>query len=880
MKKAIFTFLTMIALIGSSLAQNVIITEINYNNPCSGIDTFEFVELYNKGSVPVQMEGWQFTSGIIYTFPAFTLNAGDYVVVAYDAVKFNTAFGFTPLAWDPASFNGLNNTSENIILVNADSMFMDSVHYADSAPWPSIADGQGPSLVLCDVNADNGDPANWSAATTNSGYVTGGNEILANPGADSNCGATAVPTISFAFPGTQVLENAGNLIVTVSISNGNANPTTVTLSASVASTATSPGDYAASLPTNITFAGGVASESKTVTISLVDDTDIEATETLVLNLGNATNGASIAGNGIFTLGILDNDSPLTGALLITGVFDAQPGGVGAKGVELKALQNIPDLSIYGVGSASNGGGTDGVEITLPAGSLDAGECVYVAADSVLFLAYFGFNPIADGNGMSINGDDAVELFENGQVIDTYGDITWPTGSILDWNYLDGWGYRKDGTGPDGGVFNFNNWTIALGGLNGGTNSNDAPVPFPTCDYSTVAPITAEAIDDDFLVPFGVVSNLNVLQNDILPVTITSIGINSFPIHGTVDINGLVDITYTPNSGYCGPDSFTYEVCDNGGCDIATVNVTVECPATFPVYDIAVVTTVTGGAPDSLGVTCELQGTVYGIDYQGVDTSGTTLPSVQFYIHDGTGGISVFSTQNFGYAVEEGDKVIVRGEIGNFRCLSQISDLDTIIFVSANNALLPPTLTTFLNESFESELVSFTNMELVNPATWGPTMAPQSTGFDAQIRSVFNPTGPTITMRIDNDCAWFNQPAPQGAFHVTGIGGQFVQGGGGGCVSGYQILPRFASDIELLDATQESFLEGKISFYPNPVGDELFIKTDIISIDDVILANALGQVIMQVKNPGNKLDMSQLEPGLYLITFQVEGAVWTSKLVKK
>lgn len=73
-------------------------------------------------------------SGVNFTFPAYDLNPGEYVVVAYNAAKFAEAFGFTPLAWDPASFNGLNNTSENIILVDGDSVFVDSVRYADHAP--------------------------------------------------------------------------------------------------------------------------------------------------------------------------------------------------------------------------------------------------------------------------------------------------------------------------------------------------------------------------------------------------------------------------------------------------------------------------------------------------------------------------------------------------------------------------------------------------------------------------------------------------------------------------------------------------------------------------------------------------------------------------
>lgn len=851
---------------------DVIISEINYNSPGGGIDSFEYIELYNKGTVAVQMEGWEFTSGINYTFPAHVLNPGEYVVVAYDAAKFNQAFGFTPLAWNTAAFNGLNNSGELIRLVDADSVFVDSVRYSTGNLWPTAANGQGPSLVLCDFNTDNGNPANWAAATTPSGYVTNNIEMLANPGAASDC--SAEPVIGFSFPGAGVSESGGDVFVNVSISNGSASPTSVTLSASASSTATSPGDYTASLPVTLIFAGGVVAETQTVVISLVNDTDIEPTENLVLELTNPTNSAIIS-SGSFNITIQDDDTPLTGALLISGVFDAQPGAAGAKGVELKALADIPDLSIYGVGSASNGGGTDGEEISLPAMSLAEGECVYVASDSVAFMAYFGFNPIADGNGVSVNGDDAIELFENGQVIDVFGEISYTAGSTLAWNYLDGWAYRKDGTGPDGSAWNLNNWTIAANALNGGTDNASAPMPFPVCDYSTEAPVTAELTDDAFTIPAGAAATLDVLANDITPVVLTMLEIVTGPTNGTAVVNGVANITYTPAAGFCGEDSFTYEACDAGGCDQATVTITVECPLSYPAYDIADVTTVTGGAPDSLGVTCELRGIVYGIDYQGVTAAGVDIPAVQFYLNDGTGGISVFGGQNFGYTVEEGDEVIVRGEIVNFNCLTQVSDLDTIIKVSAGNALLPPSITTFLNESFESELVKFTNMELVDPSAWSPA----STGFNVQIRSVISPTSPAITMRIDNDCELFNMPAPVGSFHATGIGGQFVTGGAGGCVDGYQFLPRFVSDIELLDATTESILAGKISYFPNPVSDELFIQSSII-IDDVIVSNALGQQLFTVKSPSNSISVGELKAGLYLISFKAEGAVWTTKFVKE
>ena len=47
------------------------------------------------------------------------------------------------------------------------------------------------------------------------------------------------------------------------------------------------------------------------------------------------------------------------SLVITGVYDGPLTGGVPKGIELYVTADIADLSVYGVGAANNGGGTDG-----------------------------------------------------------------------------------------------------------------------------------------------------------------------------------------------------------------------------------------------------------------------------------------------------------------------------------------------------------------------------------------------------------------------------------------------------------------------------------------------------------------------------------------
>ena len=59
--------------------------------------------------------------------------------------------------------------------------------------------------------------------------------------------------------------------------------------------------------------------------------------------------------------------PVSASLSLQGIMDltVPTGGSGGKAIHLVATADISDMSVYGIGSASNGGGTDGQEYTFP-----------------------------------------------------------------------------------------------------------------------------------------------------------------------------------------------------------------------------------------------------------------------------------------------------------------------------------------------------------------------------------------------------------------------------------------------------------------------------------------------------------------------------------
>ncbi|WP_282146123.1 ExeM/NucH family extracellular endonuclease [Alteromonas stellipolaris] len=217
---------------------------------------------------------------------------------------------------------------------------------------------------------------------------------------------------------------------------------------------------------------------------------------------------------LITAGILTAFSANASDLVISGVVDASLTGGLPKAVELYVVNDIADLSVYGLGSANNGGGTDGVEFTFPADSASAGSYIYVASEIDGFTEFFGYAPDYDTTAMGINGDDAVELFENEAVVDTFGDIN-VDGNGTAWEYLDGWAYRKDGSVANGGTFSSDNWTYSgVDALDDSATNAAAATPFPEGTFSTEGGGDDEVPPEEPVIELGVCTDAATLISTI------------------------------------------------------------------------------------------------------------------------------------------------------------------------------------------------------------------------------------------------------------------------------------------------------------------------------------------------------------------------------
>lgn len=157
---------------------DIVITEIMYNSPESGTDSLEFIELYNNGAEAIDMTGFKFTSGVEFTFPAFTFNPGEYQLIAVNSTAIQNTFGKPSMQWTTGA---LSNSGEAIVIKDNFGFLIDSVNFDDVLPWDTLADGWGPSLTFCNPSLDNSIPDYWTHSTEFVGLNAEGDSIFATP---------------------------------------------------------------------------------------------------------------------------------------------------------------------------------------------------------------------------------------------------------------------------------------------------------------------------------------------------------------------------------------------------------------------------------------------------------------------------------------------------------------------------------------------------------------------------------------------------------------------------------------------------------------------------------------------------------------------------
>jgi len=187
-------------------ADEIVINEIMYNSP--GTDV-EFVELFNRSSTTINLDGWYLLDdNDAHTHCLLTGNlaAGSYLVIAGNNTLIRAAYPtITNLnsndydtgtnAW------ALGNGGDAVRLFNSTNELQDIVTYGTSGDWPASPDGNGPSLELLNPALDNSLPASWDPSKITGGTPGRTNSVLtdnAAPVCKDGTRDVALPTHSDA----------------------------------------------------------------------------------------------------------------------------------------------------------------------------------------------------------------------------------------------------------------------------------------------------------------------------------------------------------------------------------------------------------------------------------------------------------------------------------------------------------------------------------------------------------------------------------------------------------------------------------------------------------------------------------------------------------
>ena len=560
-------------------------------------------------------------------------------------------------------------------------------------------------------------------------------------------------------------------------------------------------------------------------------------------------------------------------LVITGIIDGPlPGGL-PKGVELYVVNNIADLSVYGIERAGNGGASTGAQTyTFPADAATAGNFIYLGTEAPLFTQYLGFAPtyLVDTGELNNNGDDVVLLYANGVVSDAIGELG-VDGTDTAWEYLDGWAYRIDGNGPSS-TFDVAEWTFsgknAVDGCDlgddSGTNAGCASV-FPVGTYSPDASteptltITAPGNGEEFAPGTTSVTLSISVQNFV----VGDPGVGDGHIHWT--LNGAMQpmkyniddetITVVDGESY----SVVMELVDDNH---QPINPAVSATTDFSVLSSNTVATIADLRAGTVGQ-------VYTLTGEALITYLTGFRN-QKHIEDATAGILIDDDAgaiSSAYALSDGMTGLT-GTLGEFNNTLQFVPVsDPGAASSLGNTLTPQTVTfAQLNanpESYESEFVKVVAVDFDNTEV----------NFSNGLEIVMTQAPDMFNFRTA-----FGEDYSTGIIPVTDsdVSGIILDRSGS-----YFLMARYASDFSVNVLSIEGFENTVFSVYPNPTSNgKVTISSANTSALTIAAYDILGKQVISTTLINSTLDVSSLKAGVYILKISQDNASITKKLVIK
>ena len=331
--------------------------------------TNDFIELYNNSSSPVIMTNWsvQYTSatgtawGSNKTTFSGTIPANGYFLI-------QLASGANGVALPTADASGSINmsaTAGKVLLCNSNVNASAVVNptdpqIIDKVGWGGTANGFETAPAPAPAN-----PTSIQRITTGVDNNNNSTDFAVGSPTPTNSGGAATTTISVAAAGNAA-EPASNGAFTISFSAATTAVTTIDYA--FGGSATFGTDYSVSFsagtPSGSTSSGTLSvpsgTSSITVTISPIDEINVEGTETISLTLSNPQTGYNI-GTAAANINLTDNDTA-PAVSVSAGINAAEPATNGTFNINLSTPAPVGGVTIT---YSLSGSATIGSDYTDP-----------------------------------------------------------------------------------------------------------------------------------------------------------------------------------------------------------------------------------------------------------------------------------------------------------------------------------------------------------------------------------------------------------------------------------------------------------------------------------------------------------------------------------
>ncbi|WP_417858060.1 DUF5689 domain-containing protein [Xanthomarina gelatinilytica] len=562
--------------------------------------------------------------------------------------------------------------------------------------------------------------------------------------------------------------------------------------------------------------------------------------------------------------------------IITSIVDGDCSGGNPKLLEIYANGAV-DFSLYSLENQTNANTTWGNSQDLSSLGTVVDDFVYVttsgSADAIIseFPSLASAN-ILISNTMNLNGDDRIRivLTSDSTVIDQYG-VSDVDGSGESWEYADSYATRVNGTGPDGGFIEAN-WNYGgagtldgLGICQGGSDAFETlmgGIGVYTTTGSTEPTLNILTPGEGATLIPGTTSvnlSINVQNFNVGPTT----GGFDGHIHWTINGNAQSMKYDTNDESISVADGQSYtifmQLVDNAHAPISpAVNATVN-------FSVASATVVA----DLAALRADYVANGAGAYYQLSSTPTVTYTRSnrnQKYIQDVTAGILIDDAAgniSTTFAIGDGMSGLM-GQASEFNGVLQLTPI-TDASVTTGTTVTPQvvTITDLLTgwETYESELVQINNTSFTDA---GGTFA-TSTNYD-----ITDPSTGTMVFRPFNEADYIGETIPSGTLPLVGLIAEF-----GGAP---QISARSLNDLTLSTSAYEL---TDFSVYPNPTSTGYVnITSKTNDVINVAVFDILGKQVINNTVNNNRLDVSTLTTGVYIMKISQNGQVITKKLVVK